>query len=358
MRSWRASTSSDPHRQARRTRRALVGLVGAALFLSGCAGAVPSNRGSTTRLPSSAQSSGTSGAAAGQIAFDNDPLTSGHLQLYIEGADGSNVRKLVTSNSDDFFPTFSPDSRWLVFTRESGTSDRIFAVAADGSKLTQLKPGGCPSRCADAVEGHPWSPDGSQIVFTRNIFVGSAKVPVQVELWIMNADGSGAHPLTHESTHGPGAAQDDGAAWSADGKRVVYVHDTYGPPDRYEIWTVAADGTDPRRVTPVGLDSASPGWSPDGALIVFQSPPEALSGVVQGIYTIHPDGTALTLLTPHLGGLASNGPSWSPDGKQIVFSHAPSGPLGGDLFVMNRDGSDLHVLAVTPLNENGASWGD
>jgi len=23
---------------------------------------------------------------------------------------------------------------------------------------------------------------------------------------------------------------------------------------------------------------------------------------------------------------------------------------------MNRDGSALHVLAVTPLNENGASW--
>jgi Tol biopolymer transport system component len=298
------------------------------------------------------------GAESGRIVFSNDPLSSAHHQLYIEGADGSNARQLLASNFDDISPTLSPDGRWVVFTRESATSDRIFVVAADGSNLTQLRPGGCPSRCGDAVEGHAWSPDMSQILFTRAEFVGSAKVPAHVELWIMNTDGSGAHPLTHESTHGPGAAQDDDAAWSPDGTHVVFLHWVYGSPDRFEIATIPAGGGDIRRVTPVGLDSADPGWSPDGSLIVFQSPPDTDSGGVMNVYTIHPDGTGLQILTAHLGGFGSDHPAWSPDGSEIVFSHAPSGPLGGDLFVMNRDGSDLHVLRVTPLNENGAFWGD
>jgi Tol biopolymer transport system component len=135
----------------------------------------------------------------------------------------------------------------------------------------------------------------------------------------------------------------------------VYLHWVYGSPDRFEIDTVAVDGTDRRRVTPIGLDSNDPSYSPDGTLIVFQSPPDPVAG--QGIYSIHPDGAGLTDLTPTLGGFASFHPSWSPDGSLIVFCHAPSGPSGGDLFVMHRDGTGLHVLAVTPLNENGAFWG-
>jgi TolB protein len=137
----------------------------------------------------------------------------------------------------------------------------------------------------------------------------------------------------------------------------VYLHWVYGSPDRFEIDTIAVDGTDQRRVTPIGLDSNDPSYSPDGVLILFQSPQDAIGGVEMDIYSIHPDGSGLTKLTPGLGGLASTHPSWSPEGTRILFCHAPSGPNGGDLFVMNRDGTDLHVLAVTPLNENGAFWG-
>ena len=58
------------------------------------------------------------------------------------------------------------------------------------------------------------------------------------------------------------------------------------------------------------------------------------------------------------GGAAS--PTTAPSrraSRQIVFSHFPSAGGVSDLFVMNRDGSELRVLAATALNENGPVWG-
>jgi TolB protein len=175
----------------------------------------------------------------------------------------------------------------------------------------------------------------------------------------MNADGSGAHRLTKESTNEgrPGGAQDDDAAWSPDGSHVVFMHWTYGSPDRFVIATIAADGGDMRLVTPGRLPAADPSWSPDGSLILFQSPTDPDPGG-QRLYTIHPDGTGLRDLTPHIGGYASNHAAWSPDGSEIVFSHAPSGPNGSDLFVMRPDGTGLHPLTVTALNDNSPFWGN
>jgi dipeptidyl aminopeptidase/acylaminoacyl peptidase len=110
------------------------------------------------------------------------------------------------------------------------------------------------------------------------------------------------------------------------------------------------------------MEVGDPDWSPDGSLIVFQSPPEANQGGEQNIFTIHPDGTGLTQLTAHLSSEADGKqgtfhPSWSPDGSQIVFIHNPGTNGVGDLWVMNADGTDLHLLVATGLNETGVFWG-
>ena len=59
------------------------------------------------------------------------------------------------------------------------------------------------------------------------------------------------------------------------------------------------------------------------------------------IYSINPDGTALTQLT-HANG-ASFMPKWSPDGTKIAFSSDRSGEIR--IWVMNADGSNQHLLA-------------
>lgn len=76
------------------------------------------------------------------------------------------------------------------------------------------------------------------------------------------------------------------------------------------------------------------------------------------LYTLHPDGTELRPLAKHLTGVAAFHASWSYNGRQILFCHIPAGRAhGADLYLINSDGTGLHIVAPTPLNENGAFWG-
>jgi len=111
------------------------------------------------------------------------------------------------------------------------------------------------------------------------------------------------------------------------------------------------------------MNVGDPHWSPDGALIVFQSPPDPSDHSSQNIFTIRADGSGLTQLTAGLepappGLEGAFHPSWSPDGRQIVFARFPgSTPTAASLFVMNADGKGLHLLAPTILDQNAPEWG-
>ena len=93
--------------------------------------------------------------------------------------------------------------------------------------------------------GPAWSPDGSKIAFESNL-------DGDMELFVMNADGSGVQQLTHNTI------DDEGAAWSPDGKRFAF---TSGADDLHgDIWTMNADGTDQHQLTTYPGRDESPDW--------------------------------------------------------------------------------------------------
>jgi Tol biopolymer transport system component len=47
--------------------------------------------------------------------------------------------------------------------------------------------------------------------------------------------------------------------------------------------------------------------------------------------------------------------AWSPDGQRILFVSDRDGPQG-DIYVMNRDGSDQHRLAAAPGEDVRPQW--
>lgn len=355
--------------RARTSARWLPVCVGA-MLLAGCTSSGTSTAGSSPSSESAAASArasttGTPAPLKGQIAFAHDgTFDQKHEQIYLQRADGSNVRQLVHSGASDVDPALSPDGRRLVFTRHVDSKpDRIFVVNVDGSGLKQLVPSNCPDVCGDAVEGSGWSPDGRTLAFTRAIFHGHSTDPTNIELWLMSTDGGSARRLTRESVESVGGqpgAQDGFASWSPDGKRLVFTHWDHARLrglDQFAVDTIKLDGTDLRQVTPNDIQAGEPVWSPDGTLIAFQSPPDP-EGVAKNLYTIHPDGTGMTSLTSNLDVTDSDHPTWSPDSSQIAFSHVPPGSAtGADLYVVNRDGSRAHPIAVTSLNENAPSWG-
>jgi len=89
----------------------------------------------------------------------------------------------ISANGDKFdrHPAWSPDGGLIAYDEDL----ELWAVRPDGTGNTKL------SRDGRADVGAVWSPDGSKIAFTR--------FGPQSQIYVMNADGSGATNLSHSS---------------------------------------------------------------------------------------------------------------------------------------------------------------
>ena len=101
------------------------------------------------------------------------------------------------------------------------------------------------------------------------------------------------------------------------------------------------------RLTFTNSDNINPSWSPNGAKIAFQSYRDGQSE----IYVMNADGSGQTRLTSHSG--YDGYPAWSPDGTKIAFNSNHSGQLY--IYVMNIDGSGVTQLSNQIYSYN-PSW--
>ncbi|MGE5833997.1 MAG: Ig-like domain-containing protein, partial [Acidobacteriota bacterium] len=214
--------------------------------------------------------------------------------IYVMNADGNGQTPVIhRSPLFDGEPVWSPDGTRLAFSSWKdgpfGPYPRIFIVNVDGTGVRQLTPDVDDNLEYVTDFGPSWSPDGTQIVFTRN---GA--------LHVINADGSGFAALPNEEF-----AQNPW--WSPDGTRIAY---TGGAGD---IRICDANGANPVSVTTNPAQEFSPRWSPDGRRLVFVRVTDDQVGpdFVTQLYTINVDGTGESRLSP--GGFSEYSPDWGPD---------------------------------------------
>ena len=75
------------------------------------------------------------------------------------------------------------------------------------------------------------------------------------------------------------------------------------------------------------------------------------------IFTMNPDGSDVRQLTNLGPDRFAFWESWSPDGKQIVFNESSSAHFQYELWLMNADGSNQHVLLAEPdFHNEGPSF--
>jgi Tol biopolymer transport system component len=151
-------------------------------------------------------------------------------------ADGSGLRRLpqLGTASD---PAWSPDGRRIVFDG----SDKVYTINAEGSHLRLLVSG--PPASGPGLPS--WSPDGTRILYAST--PGHAG-HFRLELWLMNANGTGRRRLYHSAccTGGPGWPR-----WSPDGKYIAFDADINLHPKSNPsgIYLMDADGRHLHRLT-------------------------------------------------------------------------------------------------------------
>ncbi|GHE28089.1 hypothetical protein GCM10018781_80640 [Kitasatospora indigofera] len=290
--------------------------------------------------------------------------------IFTVAPDGSGKQQITQPSADsvDDHPDWSPDGRTIAFDRRTAAGKaRLWTIGATGGEPRQV-PQICQDEAPDCLnedESTPaFSPDGKLIAFSRAWgALDDQQNQIQYsDLFVMNADGTNAQRLTMLTNDKPYSGRVDNATWSPDGTQLAFAYRTGAtgqPADSTAIFVINADGTGMRQLTPWALRAGDrPSWSPDGTHILFTTYPAGADYAPGGgIYTVHPDGSAVTALTPAPSDTFYGVAAYSPDGQQVTFAQAPSG-ANAEVYTMKADGSAVTQVTNTPEEwESRPAWG-
>ena len=292
--------------------------------------------------------------------------------LWIVPADGSAPARPFTSGPGDSGPRWSPDGRWIAFSRAGEEKpQQIHLIPAQGGEafaLTDLPRGaGAPA----------WSPDGKTIAFSSTTndkdlarkkagnqkpeewesdvrvitsavyrFNGAGYLDADrpSQIWAIGVPAPGAKPAeARQLTRGEFNA--GSPTWSRDGSQ-IYFHSTrveepyYNMPDD-DVWAVPARGGELRKAVDVDGPVGEFAFAPDGRAVAF-------TGFINPEKRRSYDKTDLLILEARAGATARN--------LTAKFDGDVGGGLSGDQHaprggrpqpvVWSRDGRSLILVAA------------
>jgi TolB protein len=180
--------------------------------------------------------------AFGPIKNDNAAAVS----IMTMNANGSGAKRLTQkktpTSSEDHMPTWSPDGRRIAFRRASRPTfvGAIYVMNANGTHVRRLTP-----RSMDASNPR-WSRDGTRILFNDYADTVPGK---SANLYTIRVDGTGLRRLTK---YKGGTAQAFVNDWSPDGTKIVFHFIRTGVNDLY---VMDADGNNAHPLTHLGADA-------------------------------------------------------------------------------------------------------
>ena len=195
------------------------------------------------------------------------------FDVFTARADGSDLKRLTTTPGYDAEATVSVDGKWLVFTSVRDGDLELYKMHPDGSALTRL------THSVGYDGGSYFSHDGRRICYRADHPTDSTAIatyqsllgrhlvkPTQMDLWVMNADGSGQRQITHD----PGASF--APYFMPDDSGLIYAsnrEDAHGR--NFDIYTVDLAGGTLKPVTRDPSFDGFPMFSPNGRWLAFCS---------------------------------------------------------------------------------------
>jgi dipeptidyl aminopeptidase/acylaminoacyl peptidase len=274
--------------------------------------------------------------------------------LWIVPTDGGAPWQLTTAGARDTGPRWSPDGTRIAFVSDRGGEKQVWVIVTAGGEARALTPGGMsPSDLAWSPRGDWIAFVGKPVRGSRDDSDVRAISRVRYkqdgegfwdgrwkQVFAVPAGGGEVRQIT----------QDDcdhlWPAWSPDGARIAYTANPDADADFtnvVDIWTVAVSDAgataSPRRLTRGPGPAQSPAWSPDGLRIAYVAHDNSCWGATNwGVWTVPAEGGEPRCLTAALDRSvghhvitdvrahpSSGGITWTPDGRQLVFMVAMGG---------------------------------
>lgn len=214
----------------------------------------------------------------------------------------SDLSILLSGNGNLQDPAISLDGKMLAYVKKEGGRDQIQVRRINGGQPLTL--------FNDAArEAEPaFSPDGERIAFTRYVAPGESQI------------------CTGSVFGGDFTPVIDGGrepAWSRGGKRLAFILDRPGQPQKLAI--AGADGSNLRTV--LVADSRypflhAPSWSPDGVSLAVE---RSMGGVTGEILLESIKGGSGKTLSVVSANVSVHHPVFTPDGKGLIYSSNRAG---------------------------------
>jgi Tol biopolymer transport system component len=197
------------------------------------------------------------------------------FDIYIVNRDGTGMKALTNYGVYTAEGVLSPNGKTMVFTSLKDGDLDIYTMNVDGTNVKRL------TTTPGYDGGAWWSPDGKRIVYRAwhygpadttalreyRALLGQRLVrPNKMELWVMNADGSGQRQITQLG------GANFGPSWAPDGKRIIFSSNYKNPRSgNFDLFLVRLDGSGLEQITTSDVFDGFPMFSPDGKQIVWAS---------------------------------------------------------------------------------------
>ncbi|HEY6348253.1 MAG TPA: hypothetical protein VI636_02475 [Candidatus Angelobacter sp.] len=195
-------------------------------------------------------------------------------QIYTAKPDGSDLRQISHAPGYNAESTITRDGKKIVFTSTRNGDIDIYTMNADGSHVRQLTH-------ELGYDGGPfWSYDGKKIVYRaehpktpqeiadyKDLLSRGLIRPGNLEIWVMDADGSHKRQVTHNG------AANFAPFFLPDGKRIIFASNMADPKNGrdFDLYIINEDGSGLERITFYPDFDAFPMFSSDGKKLVWAS---------------------------------------------------------------------------------------
>ncbi len=187
----------------------------------------------------------------------------GHMDIFVLSTGGGDPIRLTDSPADELTPRWSPDGRHIAFLSDRGTGTNVYLIPALGGaerKLAEVHTSWleAPMETLAALGAAPWSPDATELLFSRLQPTG------EMAVWKISLNTG----MQTQLTRPPPGTVDHYASWSFDGGRIAFGQNQGG---KQSLWLMDARGGEPELLLGDDYLNMTPAWSADGHRLVFVS---------------------------------------------------------------------------------------